>query len=60
MRILLMWLMKKSRKVLSVNCEMKENRVRLPKTQQQLSKMDDDDTNVFCNKYDRQIFCKTR
>ena len=48
MRILSMWLMKKSRKVLSVNCEMKENRVRLPKTQQQLSKMDDDDTNVFC------------
>ena len=47
MRILLMWLMKKSRKVITVNCEMKENRVSLPKTQEQLSKMDDDDTNVF-------------
>ena len=47
MRILSMWLMKKSRKVTSVNCEMKEHRVSLPKTQVQLSKMDDDDTNVF-------------
>ena len=47
MRILSMWLMKKSRKVVTVNCEMKENRVSLPKSQEQLSKMDDDDTNVF-------------
>ena len=47
MRILLMWLMKKSRKVVTVNCEMKNNRVSSPKTQEQLSKMDDDDTNVF-------------
>ena len=39
--------MKKSRKVVRVNCEMKENRVNLPKTQEQLSKMDDDDTNIF-------------
>ena len=31
MRILLMWLMKKSRKVVTVNCEMKENRVSLPR-----------------------------
>ena len=42
-----MWLMKKSQKVVTVNCEMKENRVSLPKTQEQLSKMDDDETNVF-------------
>ena len=47
MRILSMWLMKKNRKVVTVNCEMKENRVSLPKTQEQLSKIDDDDTNVF-------------
>ena len=47
MRILLMWLMKKSRKVVTVNCDMKKNRVSLPKTQEQLSKMDDDETNVF-------------
>ena len=47
MRILSMWLTKKSRKVVTVNCEMKENRVSLSKTQEQLSKMDDDDTNVF-------------
>ena len=47
MRILSMWLMKKSRKVVTVNCEMKENRVSLPKSQEQLSKMNDDDTNVF-------------
>ena len=43
MRILSMWLMKKSRKVTSVNFEMKEERANLPKTQVQLSKMDDDD-----------------
>ena len=47
MRILSMWLMKKSRKVMRVNCEMKGNRVSLPKSQEQLSKMDDDETNVF-------------
>ena len=47
MRILSMWLMKKSRKVVTVNCDMKENRVSLSKTQEQLSKMDDDETNVF-------------
>ena len=47
MRILSMWLMKKSRKGVTVNCEMKENRVSLPRSQEQLSKMDDDETNVF-------------
>ena len=47
MRILPMWLMKKSSKVVTVNCEIKENRVSLPKSQEQLSKMDDDETNVF-------------
>ena len=47
MRILSMWLMKKSKKVVTVNSEMKENRVSLPKTQEQLSKMDDDDTDIF-------------
>ena len=47
MRILSMWLMKKSRKIVTVICEMKENRVSLPKSQEQLSKMNDDDTNVF-------------
>ena len=47
MRILSMLLMKKSRKVVAVNCEMKENRVSLPKSQELLSKMDDDETNVF-------------
>ena len=47
MRILSMWLMKKSRKVVTVNCEMKDNRLSLPKSQEKLSKMDDDETNVF-------------
>ena len=42
-----MWLMKKSRKVTSVNTEMKEQRVSLPKSQQQLSQLSDDDGNVF-------------
>ena len=40
-----MWLMKKSRKVTSVNTHMKDEHVSQPKTQ--LAQMDDDDDNVF-------------
>ena len=48
MRVLSMWLMKKSRKVTSVNTNMKDECVSQPKTQQQLAQMDDDDDeNVF-------------
>ena len=47
MQILSMWLMKKSRKVTQVNTEMKEQRVSLSKSQQQLSQLSDDDNNVF-------------
>ena len=47
MRVLSMWLMKKSRKVTSVNTNMKDECVSWPKTQQQLAQMDDDDENVF-------------
>ena len=47
MRILSMWLMKKSRKVTCLNTEMKEQRVSLPKSQEQLSQLSDDDENVF-------------
>ena len=47
MRVLSMWLMKKSRKVTSVNTNMKDEHVSWPKTQQQLAQMDDDDKNVF-------------
>ena len=47
MRVLSMWLMKKSRKVTSVNTNMKDEHVSQPKTQQQLAHMDDDDENVF-------------
>ena len=47
MWVLSMWLMKKSRKVTSVNTNMKDECVSLPKTQQQLAQMDDDDENVF-------------
>ena len=47
MRFLSMWLMKKSRKVTSVNTNMKDERVSQPKTQQQLAPMDDDDDNVL-------------
>ena len=42
-----MWLMKKSRKVTYVNTEMKEERVSLPKSQEQLSQLSDNDENVF-------------
>ena len=47
MQVLSMWLMKKSRKVTSVNTNMKDKHVSRPKTQQQLAQMDDDDENVF-------------
>ena len=46
MRVLSMWLMKKRRKVTSVNRNMKDECVSQPKTQQQLAQMDDDE-NVF-------------
>ena len=46
MQVLPMWLMKKSRKVTSVNTNMKDECVSRPKTQQ-LAQMDDDDENVF-------------
>ena len=46
-QVLSMWLMKKSRKVTSVNTNMKDECVSLPKTQQQLVQMNDDDENVF-------------
>ena len=47
MRVLSMWLMKKSRKVTSVNTNMKDECVSLPKTQRQLAQMDDDDDEKF-------------
>ena len=47
MRILSMWLMKKSRKVTSVNTDTPEQCVRLPKSQSQLAKMNDDDDDAF-------------
>ena len=47
MRILSMWLMKKSRKVTYVNTDTPEQHVQLPKSQPQLAKMNDDDDDVF-------------
>ena len=47
MWVISMWLMKKSRKVTSLNTNMKDECVSLPKTQWQLAKMDDDDDTVF-------------
>ena len=47
MRILSMWLMKKSRKVTPVNTNMKADRVSLPKSQEQLAQLHDDDEDVF-------------
>ena len=46
MRVLSMWLMKKSREVKSVNTNMKDECVSWPKTQQQLAQINDDE-NVF-------------
>ena len=47
MRVLSLWLMKKSRKVIYVNSNMKHERVSLPKTRAQLEKMHPDDDDVF-------------
>ena len=47
MHVLSSWLMKKSRKVIYVNSNMKSERVSLPKTKAQLAKMDADDDDVF-------------
>ena len=47
MRVLSSWLMKKSRKVIYVNSNMKSERVSLPKTKAQLSKMNPNDDDVF-------------
>ena len=43
MRVLSLWLMKKSRKVTNVNTDMQEERVSHPKSQTQLAQMDNDD-----------------
>ena len=47
MRVLSSWLMKKSRKVVYVNSNMKCDRVSLPKTRSQLDKLHNDDEDVF-------------
>ena len=48
MRVMSMWLMKKSRKVQNVNTNMQDECVSLPKTRVQLAQMEDDDEdNVF-------------
>ena len=47
MRILSLWLMKKSRKVVYVNSNKKHECVSLPKTKEQLEKMLEDDDDVF-------------
>ena len=42
-----MWLMKKSRKVISVSISMKDEHVSLPKPNWQLAQLHDDDEDVF-------------
>ena len=42
-----MWLMKKSRKVVSVSTSMKDECVSLPKPKLQLAQLHDDDKDVF-------------
>ena len=42
-----MWLMKKSRKVVSVSTSMKDECVSLPKPKSQLARLHDDDEDVF-------------
>ena len=47
MRILSMWLMKKSRKVTFVNSNMCDDRISLPKNNKTLGDMDEDEENVY-------------
>ena len=47
MQVLSMWLMKKSRKVVSVSTRMKDGHVSLPKSKSQLAQLHDDDEDVF-------------
>ena len=47
MRVLSMWLMKKSRKVVPVTTSMKDERVSLPKPQSHLAQLHDDDEDIF-------------
>ena len=47
MQVLSMWLIKKSRKVVSVTTSMKDECVSLPKSKSQLAKLHDEDKDVF-------------
>ena len=47
MQVLSMWLMKKSRKVVSVSTSMRDECVSLPKSKSQLAQLHDDDEDVF-------------
>ena len=47
MRVLSMWLIKKSRKVVSVTTYMKDEHVCLPKSKSQLVQLHDEDEDVF-------------
>ena len=47
MQVLSMWLMKKSRMVVSVSTSMKDECVSLPKPKSQLTQLHDDDEDVF-------------
>ena len=47
MQVLSMWLIKKSRKVVSVTTSMKDECVSLPKSKSQLAQLHDEDEDVF-------------
>ena len=47
MQVLSMWLIKKSRKVVSVSTSMKDECVSLPKSKSQLAQLHDEDEDVF-------------
>ena len=53
MHVLSMWLMKKSRKVVTVNMNMKDERVSLPKPGYKLAQLAEDDEDVFASIIDR-------
>ena len=58
MRVLSMWLMKKSRKVVTVNTNMKDERVSLPKPGYRLAQLAEDDEDVFATSIIDRYQCR--
>ena len=58
MHVLYMWLMEKSRKVVTVNTNMKDERVSLPKPGYRLAQLAEDDEDVFATSIIDRYRCR--